>query len=190
MKSSTKRKFSTMVLAVTLSLSLVVSLGCNAQTIQAYINLAVQIALQVATLAGVPPALANQVAADLAIVEKLITDYNAAAVGAKPGIASQIDTALNTAQADLGGIFTAAHIADPKLQATIQAALAIGITAIESIRAIALANAPVTPATAVKATVRAVTPGIILPKRKVMTPAQLKALYNSTVSAYPQAQLK
>lgn len=170
--------------AILVLLSLVFQWGCNAANIQAYVNLAAQIALQVAVLAGAPPAVAARVAGDLAKAQKLIADYQAASAAGKPGLAAEVDAALNVAQADLNDIFVAARIGDPKLQAVIRAALAIGITAIESIRALALKNAP----PLVKVTLRA--KGIVVPKGQVLTPAQLKAQYNQAVAAYPEAQLK
>jgi hypothetical protein len=173
--------------ALTAAAVLVVS-ACNAAAVQAYINLAVQIALQIAQLAGVSAQAAGAVSADLAVGQKLYNDLAAADAAARPGILSQIDAELTTAQADLQNIFTLSHINDPKLQGVIRASLAIGITAIESARAIMLGNQPA-PNPIVKAA-RVALPGVVVPKGKALTPAQLKSLYNDTVANYPQARLK
>jgi hypothetical protein len=179
-----------LLLPILLSLTLVLS-SCNAATIQAYINLAVQIALQIAQLAGAPSSLAQKVAGDLATANKLIADYKAADATAKPGLANQIDVYLTVAQTDLQNIFTSVNIVDPKLQGVIRASLAIGITVVESIRTIALANAPAPIVKAAKRTASVMPfPSVLVPKGKSLTPAQLKDLYNKTVANYPTAQLK
>jgi len=175
------------ILALALSAALLVS-ACNAATVQAYINLAVQIALQIAQLAGVSPQAAGAVSADLAQAQKLYGDLSAADAAARPGILSQIDAELTTAQADLQNIFTLSHINDPKMQGVIRASLAIGITAIESARAIMLGSQPA-PNPVVRAA-RLALPGVVVPKGKALSPAQLKSLYNETVANYPKARLK
>src|SRR5271155_2721228 len=166
-------------LAVFLAVVVVFAMACNAATVQAYINLAVQIALQVAQLAGLPASSANVVSGDLTQAETLYNSLATADAAAKPGIVTQIDAVLTTAEADMQGIFTLGHIANPALQGTIRAALAIGITAIESARAIMTGTQP--PANPVTAAARVALPGGIGPKPKTMTPAQLKALFNETV---------
>jgi hypothetical protein len=183
-------------LAVVIGLALTV-MACNAATVQAYITLAVQIAVQIAQLAGVPASMATQVSTDLATAQGLIAAYNSAPAADKVTAAGKVDTALTVAQNDLTAILAASHVASRDLQGTIQAGLAIGITAIEGIRAIAIANTPAPVvaqvAHASAATARAVLPGatqVIVPKGTSTTPAQLKALYNRTVKNYPQAQLK
>jgi len=173
------------VLPLLLSLSLVVD-GCNAATIQAYINLAVQIALQIAQLAGASKSAADKVAVDLASVDKLINDYSAADVTAKPSLYNEVDNLLTVAQNDLNDIFILSSVKDAKRQNVIRAALAIGVTAIESIRAIALKKAGPTTASRVAHTI---TLGTVAGP-KIQSPAQLKQLYNLTVADYPQAQLK
>lgn len=158
--------------------------ACNASTVQAYINLAVGIALQVAKLAGLPANAANQISADLATANKFIADLRVADAKAKPGILSEIDTYLNVAQSDLSGLLAAARVSDPKLQAVIQASIGIAITAVESIYQLENVRQPSATAKVLTATLPGGGPG-----SKPLTPAQLKALYNQTVAAYPQAQL-
>src|SRR6266850_1154215 len=113
------------ILALALSAAVLVS-ACDAAKIQQYINLAVQIALQIAQLAGVSPQAAGAVSADLAQAQKLYSDLAAADAAARPGILSQMDAELTTAQADLQNIFTLSHINDLKMQGVIRASLAIG----------------------------------------------------------------
>ena len=172
-------------LAVLMSAVLLVG-ACNASVVQAYINLAVQIALQIAQLAGAPKSAADKVAVDLASVNKLINDYNAADVTAKPSLYNEIDRLLTLAQTDLGDIFTLASVKDSKTQSVIKAALSIGITAVESIRALTLKKAG---PTSMSRTLHAVTLGTTNGS-KIQSPAQLKELYNLTVADFPTAQLK
>jgi hypothetical protein len=179
------------ILAVALSVMLVCS-ACNAATVQAYIQLAIQIALQVAQLAGVSPVLAQKVSGDLAEANAVYNDMLKADKAAQPGLAAKADALFTTAEADLQAIFTAFAIPDPtgKIQAGVRASLAIAVTAIESARAIAIANAPAPVAAALRTAVRVVPiVGAVVPDSKALRPAQLKALYNHTVAAFPNAQL-
>jgi hypothetical protein len=181
-----KRKSIAVVLVLALAL-----MACNAATIEAYINLAVQIALQVAQLAGLSVQAASQVTADMALVTKLINDYKAAPASDKTSAAGKVNEALNVAEQDLQALLAACHITPgSKLGTTITASIAIAITAVESIRTIALGNQPAPVATAAARTARVVLPGGVVPKSKAVSPAQLKALYNKTVAAYPQAGIK
>jgi hypothetical protein len=179
-----KKKSIAVVLAVVMVLG-----ACNAATIQAYINLAVQIALQIAQLAGAPRSAADKVSADLAEVNKLIADYNAADANAKSGLYNEIDRLLTVAQQDLSDIFVLTSVKDAKTQQVIRAALAIGVTAIESIRAIALKKAgPTVAGRVTRSAQRTITLGQT-GGEKIQSPAQLRALYNVTVADYPQARL-
>ncbi len=141
---------------------------------------------QIAQLAGASKSAADKVAVDLASVDKLINDYSAADVTAKPSLYNEVDNLLTVAQNDLNDIFILSSVKDAKRQNVIRAALAIGVTAIESIRAIALKKAGPTTASRVAHTI---TLGTVAGP-KIQSPAQLKQLYNLTVADYPQAQLK
>jgi len=175
------------VMAITIAMVMVMVIGCNSATVQAYINLATQIALQVAVLAGAPQTQADRVSGDLAKGEALYNSLAKADVAARPGVFSQIDAVMVQAEADLTDIFALSHIANPKLQGDIRAALAIGVTAIESARAIMLGKQPAP--NPIAAAVRVALPrGVTQSKR--MSPGQLKGLYNLTVADYPQAQIK
>lgn len=179
-KSPVQKVFPAIFLAVVLTAS------CNASQIQAYINLAVQIALQVATLAGAPPSAAAKVSSDLASVNKLIADYNAADTSSKSGKLQEIDSLLTVAENDVSDIANVAAIKDPKVLQDIRSALAIAVTAIESIRALEVKGTPTNP---VKRVASVSFPGAVAPKPLLATPEQLKALYNLTVSNYPGAKL-
>lgn len=176
-------------LAVVLVFAFVLG-ACSAATIQAYINLAVQIALQVAQLAGAPKAAADKVAADLATVNKFVADYKAADVNAKPGKLAELDTYLTVAQADLGDILTAAQVKDPKIISAARSGIAIAIVAVESIRTLALQQGGAKVAQAAARTARVILPGGVTPKSATLTPAQLKNAYNLAVVDYPQAAVK
>lgn len=186
-------KWLSKITAVVLAAVLITS--CNAATVQAYVNLAVKIALQVALLCGAPKAAADKVSADLAQAESLYSDLTKAAVAAKPGILSQIDAELTTAQTDLNSILALAQVKDQKTISAVQAGLAIGIMAVESVRTIAAQSAgskgvlaPIT--TAVTKTGQVILPGGVTGKSKALSPAQLKQAYNNAVVDFPQAQLR
>jgi len=182
-----RTKVKVITIAMVMVMAMVIGVACNPNTVQAYINLGAQIALQVAVLAGAPQALADKVSGDLAKGEALYNSLAKADAAAKPGVVSQIDAVMLQAEADLTDIFSLAHIGDPKLQGTIRAALAIGVTAIESARAIMLGKQPA--ANPVTAAVRVALPrGVTSPGK--LSPKQLQALYNQTVADYPQAQIK
>ena len=78
-----KVRLSKVTLATVLSIVLLTG-ACNAATVQAYISLAVQIALQIAQLAGAPPAAAGKVLADLTMAQRLYADFAKADTAAKP----------------------------------------------------------------------------------------------------------
>lgn len=180
-----KRKVS----AVLMSLLLVIAVaGCSAAEVQAYITLIANIALQVAQLAGLSPAIATTVTNDLAVVNKAISDYNAAPASSRVGLAGVVDTALNTLKLDLGALLSAARVVDANKQAAINTAISIAITAVESLRALALQNAPANVQSAAVKVMKASAPSVLI--SKPMKPAQLKALYNNAVAAYPQAHLR
>lgn len=161
--------------------------GCNAATVQAYVNLAVNIALQIAVLAGAPQSTATKVSADLAVVDKLITDIAAATAAAKPGKLAELDAVLNIAQADLHAILDAAQVHDPRIIAVATASIAIAITALESIRALAVKTTSAKVANVMRSA--APVPSVLMPKGTVSSPSQLKAQYNAVVAAYPGAHI-
>lgn len=177
-----KRKLAAVLILAT------VAMACNASQVQAYVNLAVGIALQVAKLAGLPASVATQVSSDLATANKLIADYQAADAKAKPGLLNEIDTYLQVAQTDLSGLLAAAHVVDPKLQDVIEASIGIAMTAVESIYQLENSRPSNALVKTAHVAVRISTAGT-LPNGKPPTPAQLKDLYNATVAAYPQARL-
>jgi hypothetical protein len=78
----------------------------------------------------------TQAGADLQLVQSLIAAYQKADAMAKPGILSQIQAALLTAQAGLKGVLPALHIQDATTQAKITAVLGIVISEVESLAAI------------------------------------------------------
>lgn len=189
-----RHRVSKMAVAVTMATILV--MGCNAGAVQAYANLAVKIAIQVATLCGAPKSATDRVSADVAKAEALYGDLTKAAAVAKPGILSQIDAELTTAQTDLNSILSLAQVRDPKVISAVQAGLAIGIMAVESIRTIAAQSVggKGAVATVVSATARAgevILPGgVSAGKNKPLSPKQLKAAFNNALAEFPQAQLR
>lgn len=180
-KSPAQKVLPAIFLAVALTAS------CNTSQVQAYINLAVQIALQVATLAGAPPSAAARVSSDLASVNKLISDYNAADSLTKTSKLQQIDSLLSVAESDVTDIANVASIKDPKVLQDIKSALSIAVTAIESIRSLEIKG---TPTNAARVTASVALPGAVAPKPLLASPKQLKNLYNMTVSNYPGAKLQ
>jgi hypothetical protein len=170
--------------------------SCNSGAVKAYANLAVKIAIQIATLCGAPQSATDRISADVAKAEALYADLTKAAAVAKPGILSQIDAELTTAQTDLESILSLAQIKNEKVISAARAGLAIGIMAVESIRTISAQSVGGKGAVSAVASAAAKTGEVILPggitsgKNKPLSPKQLKAAYNNALAEFPQAQLK
>lgn len=77
-----------------------------------------------------------QAGADLQLIQSLIAAYQKADEAAKPGILNQIQSAINTAQANLQGLLPALHIKDAATQAKITAVVGIVLSEVESLAAI------------------------------------------------------
>lgn len=178
------------VVASVLALAIFVA-SCNAGAVQAYINLAVQIAIQVAQLAGAPQQVSDKVAADLATANKLFADYKAADAAAKPGKLNEVDTYLTIAQKDLDDILAFVGVKDEKTQKAVRTGIAIAIMAVESVRALEVSKGVGGSLKgAVSTTARVALPGGVTPNSKTISAAQLKAQYNAAVAEFPQAQLR
>jgi hypothetical protein len=78
----------------------------------------------------------TQAGADLQLIQSLITAYQTADETAKPGILNQIQTAINTVQANLQGLLPALHIQDAATQTKIAAVVGIVLSEVESLGAI------------------------------------------------------
>lgn len=97
--------------------------GClTASQFTQYLNAvapAVSIILQiVATARGVPynPAPAAKISGDVASVEKVYADWQAAKAADKPGIVGAINASFQTLQSDLTQVFSVAQVSDQKVQ--------------------------------------------------------------------------
>lgn len=185
-QSPVPAKVKTLVPAIILAVALTAS--CNVSTVQAYINLAVNIALQVASLAGLPATAVTQISADTATANKYISDLSSATALAEPKTLAKVDAALTATENDLTALLNAARVVDPAKQKAIQASIGIAVTAIESLYQLENAKQPSVASQVARKTASVLTAGA-MPKR-TLSPSQLKSLYNQTVSAYPSAQLK
>jgi len=77
-----------------------------------------------------------QATADLQLIQSLIAAYEKADAGAKAGILSQIQTAIQGVQTNLQGLLTALHIKDAATQAKITAVIGIVLSEVQSLAAI------------------------------------------------------
>lgn len=82
--------------------------------------------------------LLTTVATDLGVIQKLYNQYEAAAVTAKPGIASEIQVALGTLTNNLAAILSAVKIGNPELVVYIT----VGIAVVNSAISIIIAHLP------------------------------------------------
>ena len=133
-------KLSRFFAAVTVVWMLLWLTGCTASWVSeatSIINLlvpAITSILSILTAFGVPTGLtttalasiqswANQATAGLQTVANLIDQYNAAEATAKPGILTEIQTALSVITQNLATILPEVHVTDPATQAKIDAVI-------------------------------------------------------------------
>jgi hypothetical protein len=119
--------------------------GCNASqwigVVLADLPTILQIITSIMSMAGqASPANISEVQAygteasnDLKLVQTLVAQYKTAA---STSLLSQIDAALNTAEANLTAILNAFHVSNPTLQAAVSAGLGSAITIVLSIEAL------------------------------------------------------
>jgi hypothetical protein len=190
------QKVSKGILAVVLSCCLVL-VGCSTAWIQTAISdipVIVQIITSILSLVsaaqgkGADPTMiaqvsniGNQAKADLQLVQTLVTEYQAAAATAKPGLLSQIDTAISTAQQNLNQILVAFHVNDPALAATISGSVGLALATLLEIQSLIPP-----PPTAAKARL-----GVSAKALKPRTATQLRAEFNFLVTSngFPSAAI-
>ena len=123
------------LLAVVLCLSMV-NVGCSAAqfiTVLNEVTPAVLTVLQIVALfKGTPvdTTIPTKIQADVTALEKLYTDYQAAAAADQPGIRNEITSAFAVLNADIGSVLTIAQVKDPATQAKIEALIALIQTAV------------------------------------------------------------
>jgi len=119
----------------------------------------------------------TQAGADLQLIESLITAYQTADATAKPGILNQIQTAINTVQANLQGLLPALHIQDAATQAKITAVVGIVLSEVESLAAIVpLVSANASTAAMARAAAQT-------KKQPPLTASEFVKSYNATLTA-------
>ena len=131
-------------LALVLSVTMVLS-GCSTawvgeaeQIVAVLIPAAANIVALVAALEG-----KGVSAADLQLIQSLITAYEKADPAAQPGILNQIQSAINTVQGNLRGLLPALHIKDTATQTKITAVVGILLSEVQSLAAVVpLVQAP------------------------------------------------
>jgi hypothetical protein len=119
----------------------------------------------------------TQAGAGLQLIQSLITQYENADAAAKPGILSQIQTAINTVQANLNALLPALHIKDAATQAKVTAVVGILLSEVQSLAAmVPLANASASAEMRAKAAGEA-------KKRPPLSASEFVKSYNATMKA-------
>ena len=94
----------------------------------------------------------QQLQTDFGIIGQLLDKYNAAEATAKPGILTEIDTALQTAQGQLNQLLPALHITDVATVAKVTSLIGAVISSVESLmQLVAIAQGKAAGKRAVKA---------------------------------------
>lgn len=185
------RKLSRFFAAVTILWMLLWLTGCTASWVSeatSIINLlvpAITSILSILTAFGVPTGLtttalasiqswANQATAGLQTVANLIDQYNAAEATAKPGILTEIQTALSVITQNLATILPEVHVTDPATQAKIDAVIQAVQSEMQAlINLVPALKGEVTSHDELKALVAA-----------VKSPSEFKAEFNKAASAF------
>lgn len=125
----------------------------------------------------------NTAKADLALLQTLVSDYQAATdLGTKQTLLVKIDAGLATAEKNLNGILTAAFIKDKNTRDVINQAVKLAVDTLSAIQS----QIPATATANTVVTARSIRP----PKRTPPQAAALKAKYNAiVVPHFPEAQL-
>jgi hypothetical protein len=119
----------------------------------------------------------TQAGADLQLIRSLITEYEKANAAAKPGILNQIQTAVNSVEANLNGLLLAVHIKDTATQAKITAVVGLVLAEVQSLAALLpLVNANSSPQMMAMAARQA-------KKQPALTAGDFVASYNATITA-------
>jgi hypothetical protein len=120
----------------------------------------------------------SQVAADLQLLQSLITQYEAADATAKPGILSKITVIAGEVQGNLNGLLPALHISDPATQAKVQAVVGIVLSEVNSLIAVLPAASTVRYATSSPSTA-----SLSATHPTPLTASQFVVSYNATLTA-------
>lgn len=142
-------KIPTAILAVVLSLALSIQ-GCSFsvpqfEAVLNEIGPAVLTILEIVSIfKGTPvnSALPSKINADVAGLEKLYSDFQAAQAAAKPGIQGDIASGFDVLNADLGTAFSIAQVSDPNTEAKITALIGLVQTGVGIAEAIVPAPSP------------------------------------------------
>src|SRR5208282_1406795 len=124
-------------LALMLAFTTVFTGGCTQAEFQAVLNEigpAVSTILQIVALVGGKPANATivpKVDADVAALNQLYTDFQAAEVANQGNIRNEITAAFTTLNADLSDVYTLAQVSDKNTQAKITALVGLCESAVE-----------------------------------------------------------
>jgi hypothetical protein len=165
--------------------------GCiGADVVIAAIGAAAQIAASAANiLSPVNPSTANVlgvVAKDLLLIQNLYQQYETAAAGDKPGLASQIQAIITTVTGNLTAILSAVRIANP----TLVTYISVGIAVVNSAITIIISHLPPAVKTAALAKRAAGPP---LPEvQGAKSSKDLKKAWNdaSVANGHPEAVVK
>ncbi len=118
-----------------------------------------------------------QVAADLQLLQSLMTAYQKVDAAARAGLLNQAQTAIGAAQANLNGLLPALHIKDAATQAKISAVIGLVTSEVNSLAAIVpLVNSNASPGMMPMAARQA-------KKSPLLTAREFVSSYNSTMTA-------
>jgi hypothetical protein len=119
----------------------------------------------------------SQAAADLQLMQSLITEYQKADAAAQPGLLNQIQAAMSAVQSTLNGLLPALHIKDAATQSKITAVIGILVSEVESVAAIVpLVNPSASPEMMAVAAKQ-------VRKQPPLTASEFVTSYNATMTA-------
>lgn len=126
----------------------------------------------------------SQAAADLQLIQSLITAYEKADATAQPGILNQIESAIAATQANLQGLLPALHIQDAATQAKVTAVIGIVLSEVESLAAVVpLVKSPGPAGSQVSQTRRDVGHPTAANVKAPLTASEFVSSYNATMTA-------
>ncbi len=118
-----------------------------------------------------------QVGADLQLLQSLIAQYQKADASVQPGLLSQIQVVMSTAQSTLNGLLPALHIKDVTTQAKIAAVVSLLVSEVESMAAIVpLVSSSASPAMMTMAAKQ-------VKKQPPLTASEFVSSFNATMTA-------
>lgn len=123
----------------------------------------------------------SQAGADLQLIQSLIAAYEKADETARPGILSQIQTAIATVEANLQNLLPALHIQDATTQAKVTAVVGVVLAEVQSLEAVIPALE--SPTLAAKSAARMGHPHPNVSLKAPLSASEFVNSYNATLTA-------